>query len=159
MDGAVARIRDQAPERRLAWCLAVLQEHWLAWRRQIVWAGHLRHGSWGWLVTAPHRQDLRRSSTKAVMRLGYTDGSFHGCEFRLVDGFRYCHRRMRHSVRTRLLRDRTGRGRAETSQPTRGRPCASSGRVNVKQHRAPLLACRNAGGPARQDGNSMNSRS
>ncbi len=31
--------------------------------------------------------------------------------------------------------------------------------VNAKQHRAPLLACRNAGGPAKQDGNSMNSRS
>ena len=77
MDVAVARIRDQARERRLAWCLAVLREHWLAWRRQIMWARHLRHGCWGWLVTAPHRQDLRRSSTKAVMRLGYTDGSFH----------------------------------------------------------------------------------
>src|SRR6266567_1985397 len=78
MDVAVARIRDQAREPRLAWCLAVLREHRLAWRRQIMWATHLRHACWGWLATAPHLQDLRRSSTRAAMRLGCMDGSFHG---------------------------------------------------------------------------------
>jgi len=134
MDVAVARIRDQARERRLPWCLAALREHWLAWRRQIMWARHLRHGCWGWLTTAPHRQDLWRSSTRAAMRLGCTDGSFHGCEFRLLTNFAVVHRRMRLSVRTPLLRGRTDPGRAETSRSTRRRPCASSRWGECEKH-------------------------
>jgi hypothetical protein len=47
------------------------------WRRQIMRARHLRHSWWGWPVAASHGQDLRRSSTKAAMRLGCTGGSFY----------------------------------------------------------------------------------
>ena len=85
------------------------------WRCQVKQAIHLRHRWWDWPVTAPQGQDLWPSSTRAAMRQACTRDSFHGCELRREADFAVLHRRMRRSVRTRLLRDKTYRGRAETS--------------------------------------------
>ena len=46
---------------------------------------------------------------------GMHGGSFDWDELRQVADFAVVHRRMRRAVRTRLLRDRTGPGRARTS--------------------------------------------
>ena len=60
----------------------------------------------------------------AILDEGSNEVGMHGrflplrCELRQVGGFRFVHGRMRRNVRTRLLRDRTGPGRAGTSRPT-----------------------------------------
>jgi len=107
----------------------------LVQRRQTIRLRHLRHSPQGCPVAAPHGQDLRRSSASAAMRSGCTGSSFYSersppdCGDPAV-----VHRRMRRSVRTRLLRGRTDPGRARTSPPWRSRPYTSCGHMcNAKR--------------------------